>query len=99
MKVNPVTKLWEELTPQEAVDLRQWAENVVLCGKLAYPDPPWLTLWYETLGYRAEHQRIMMQSTAVPQFVLLSLVHSLEQVVVALLPSEPNSWTRTLPSN
>ena len=78
MKVNKVTQLWEELKPDEISAMRSWAEDVVLRGKIAYPNPPWLMLWYYELGFNEDRQRLLLQSTAVPQKVLLSIVNVLD---------------------
>jgi hypothetical protein len=84
MKVNKATQLWEELRPDEVSAMTSWAEDVVLRGKVAYPDPPWLTLWYSELGFDEDRQRLMLQSTAVPQKVLLSIVKALDSEVKRL---------------
>jgi hypothetical protein len=81
MRVNKNTQLWEDLTSTEIVEMRHWAEDVVLYGKLAYPNPPWLTLWYSELGFEEDRQRLMLQSTAVPQRVLLSIVEAMSSEI------------------
>lgn len=78
MKINKVTQLWEDLIPADISAMKTWAEDVVLRGKIAYPNPDWLVFWYMELGFKEENQRLLMQSTAVPQRVLLSIINAME---------------------
>jgi hypothetical protein len=78
VKINKSTQLWEDLTPTEIGVMCRWAKDVVLYGKLEYPTPPWLMLWYSELGFDEDRQRLMLQSTAVPQRVLLSTVEAMK---------------------
>jgi len=74
MRINKQSMLWEELTPQEKIELYEWAESVVLRGEIP-PHPSWLIQWFETFEYD-ERQRLLLISTAVPQRVLLSLLRN-----------------------
>jgi len=80
MRINKKTLLWEDLTVEEAATMRHWAEDVILVGKLAYPNPPWLDFWYKELGYNDDN-RLLMQSTVVPVRVLLSVLYHLESII------------------
>ena len=86
MKVNTVTQLWENLNAGEIQEMRAWSEDAVLRGKLPPSDPPWLLLWYKEMGYSLDRDRLLLQSVAVPQRVLLSIVKALSEV--DLNPSE-----------
>ena len=79
MRINKVTQLWEDLKPIDISTMTSWAEDVVLCGKIAYPNPPWLMLWYSELGFDEDRQRLMLQSTVVPQRVLLSILNTIKR--------------------
>jgi hypothetical protein len=80
MKINTETLLFEDITPEEAADMQLWAEDCLLRGKLRSEeeDPPWIKAWFTMLGYTPT-QRLLLQSTAFPQRVLLSLVHYLQR--------------------
>lgn len=77
MRVNKKTLLFEDLTEDARRELLVWAEDVVLQGKIAYPDPPWVTEWMKVAGYD-ERQRLLTISTSLPQRILLSLVYAKE---------------------
>lgn len=65
--------LFRDFTTQEAEQMKEWATNIVLHGKVAYPDPEWVAAWME-LNHYDERQRLLTVSGALPQRVLLSLV-------------------------
>lgn len=65
--------LFRDFTTQEAAQMKEWATNIVLHGKVAHPDPEWVTAWMESNHYN-ERQRLLTISCALPQRVLLSLV-------------------------
>jgi len=65
--------LFRDFTTQEAEQMKEWATNVVLHGKVAHPDPEWVTAWMESNHYD-ERQRLLTVTCALPQRVLLSLV-------------------------
>lgn len=65
--------LFRDFTAQEAAEMKKWATDIVLHGKIAYPDPEWVTSWMQVHNYD-ERQRLFTLSVALPQRVLLSLV-------------------------
>lgn len=65
--------LFRDFTAQESAEMKQWATDIVLHGKVAYPDPEWVTAWMQAHCYD-ERQRLLTLSVALPQRVLLSLV-------------------------
>jgi len=65
--------LFRDFTTQEAAQMKEWATNIVLHGKVAHPDPEWVTAWMESNHYN-DRQRLLTISCALPQRVLLSLV-------------------------
>ena len=65
--------LFRDFTTQEAAQMKEWATNIVLHGKVAHPDPEWVTAWMEANHYD-DRQRLLTISCALPQRVLLSLV-------------------------
>lgn len=73
MRINKELQTWEDLTTTDIQVMQRWAEDVLFVGKLEYPTPPWLELWYKELGYD-DRQRLLVQSSAVPQRVLMSIV-------------------------
>lgn len=76
MLLDCETKLFCDMTKQEAQEMLDWAEDVVLRGKVAHPDPKFVTWWLSSCGYD-ERQRLLVISTALPQRILLSLVRHL----------------------
>jgi len=75
MKINSRTQLLEDFTDSEACKMLLWAEDVVLRGEVAWPDPPFVPDWLDSFGYD-ERQRLLVISTALPARVLLSLLRA-----------------------
>ena len=65
--------LFRDFTTQEAEEMKEWATNIVLHGKVAHPDPRFVTDWMESHHYDGR-QRLLTITCALPQRVLLSLV-------------------------
>ncbi len=75
MHINRETMLFEDISDVEYTEMLQTMDDIVLCGKLPYP-LPWLAAeWMKCFDYN-ETQVLLLLSTAFPQRVLLSLVHS-----------------------
>lgn len=75
MRVHPVTLLFEDITPEEQREMRAWAEDLILRGRLPPQHPAWVTEWMRAGGYTDQQMR-MLCSTALPQRVLLSLLQA-----------------------
>lgn len=73
IRINKELQIWEDLSTDDIEEMQHWAEDVLFNGKLAYPTPAWLELWYKELGYDGR-MRLLVQSTAIPQRVLMSIV-------------------------
>jgi hypothetical protein len=72
VKINKMSQLWEGLSSDDIAALRNWVEDLLFRGKIAYPNPPWLEMWYQELGY--DDRQRLLASTAVPQRILMSIV-------------------------
>ncbi len=73
MKINTATMLFTDLTSSQADEMQCWAEDVVLRGVIASPQPEWVTEWFKACGFD-ERQGLLVVSTALPQRVLLSVL-------------------------
>ncbi len=83
MKINKQTQLWEDLVPTEIVSMRSWVEDALFRGKIAYPTPAWLEMWYQELGYN-DNQQLCLQSNGVPQRILMSIVNAQDAEIATL---------------
>lgn len=75
MRINEKTMLFEDIPPDLQVEMRTWVENVVLRGELSWPLPSWVQDWMNTFNFD-ERQTMLIQSTALPQRILLSLLYA-----------------------
>lgn len=71
--INLTTKLFENLTDQEAKDLQGWVESVVLRGKIPEERNELIAQWVKIINPQ-EGALLLVLSTVVPQWVLLSLM-------------------------
>lgn len=77
MKINKETMLFEELSYDEAEDLRFVCEDIVLAGNAGgVITERYFNAWAEGCGLDAQqHQRMMMLAVVFPQRALMSLVN------------------------
>ena len=73
MYIDPQDLLFHDLDEDLALELRQWAENVVLRGKIAYPEPPWVQMWLDSAGLD-RRQGLLTISTVLPARIFLSVL-------------------------
>lgn len=65
--------LFRDFTSKEAEEMQLWAVDAVQYGKIAHPDPEWVTKWLTTMSHD-KAQRLLTISCVMVQKVLLSLV-------------------------
>ena len=73
MRINKKTMLFEGIDQAMRQQMMDWCEDVILRGRIAWPDPPWVVEWMSAFDYN-ESQRLCTVSIVLPQRVLLSLV-------------------------
>ena len=71
MKINKQTMLFEDISDDEAREMLYFCKDIVLYGKVSFPD--YFEQWIKEFKYD-ERQKTLLISTAFPQRVLLSLV-------------------------
>jgi hypothetical protein len=76
--INLTTQLFENLTDQEANELQVWVEDAVLRGKFPPTHPNLIQQWFLAFSYNPD-QQLLVFSVALPQRVLLSLLHKRDQ--------------------
>lgn len=100
MKIDKTTLLFSEMSYKERVELFEYAEDVVLRGKLPRVPPTWVAQWFEAAGFD-DRQGLLVVSTVLPQRILLSLLKEPEDVaksgpvVEALSCFEPDEYRPT----
>ena len=72
MKIVLSDQLFYDLKPSEVEEMYQWAEDVVLRGKIAHPHPFWVQDWLDAMNFDMR-QALLVISTCLPQRVLLSV--------------------------
>ena len=65
------------MTKQEVTEMQLWAEDVVLRGNVAHPDPNFVVWWLDSNEYWNNNKRLIARVTVLPQMILLSLVRHL----------------------
>lgn len=65
--------LFRDFTAQEAAEMKKWATDIVLHGKIAYPDPEWVTSWMQVHNYD-ERQRLMSLKLQDSLLMVLKIV-------------------------
>lgn len=73
MKINEKTKLFEDLSNEERLEMYEMAEGIVLLGKVPYPMPAWAEEWVTKYEIIPAH-RLLVIATVLPQYMLLSLL-------------------------
>ena len=74
MKINAESMLFEDLTGQEAQELLDLAEAIVLRGDDKWKGHPLVITWMEKFGVKSERQLLVI-ATTFPQRALLSVIH------------------------
>ena len=69
--INLTTKLFENLTDQEAKELQEWVEEVMIQGCVRHPSPILVDQWIKVFALNAT---LLVFSTVVPQIILLSIL-------------------------
>jgi hypothetical protein len=77
--LNKTTKLFEDLTDQEAKDLQVWVEGVMLQGTFPVTHPSLIEQWLLAFGFRSSESLLLVISTVLPQHILLSLLRKRDQ--------------------
>jgi hypothetical protein len=77
--INKSTKLFEELTDQEAQDLQVWVEGVMFRGTFPVNHPDLIEQWLTIFGFRLNENTLLVISTVLPQHVLMSLLSRRDQ--------------------
>ncbi len=70
MKLDKKTKLFVNLTEEEAEELYRTARAIILEGKVPSPAPAWLKQWVKKAGLP---DTLLTTSTVLPQYLLLSV--------------------------
>lgn len=73
MRVNTTTLMFEDITAQEALSLREAIVPLILNGTISEQARIYFEHWRTELGYD-DRQGLLLMSTAFPQRVLLSLL-------------------------
>lgn len=84
--INLTTKLFENLTDQEANDLQAWVESVMLHGRIPEEHNELVTQWVQIFSPQ-EGLILLTLSTIVPQWILLSLMFKKDAEFRALCES------------
>ena len=74
MRINTKTMLWEEIPPETQAHMLAITDAIVFDGKVPYPFPPWLALWFDTFGHDKD-QSFVLLTTAIPPRVYRSLLN------------------------
>ena len=74
MRIDPVTLLWEDLSPEDVEEMFVVFEDLILKGDIPHPKPKWWTDWYEIAGFD-DRQQLMVMSTVIPSRLGLSLTN------------------------
>jgi hypothetical protein len=77
--INKTTKLFEDLTDQEAKELQEWVEGVVFRGTFPVDHPDLIEHWLTAFGFRSNENTLLVISTVLPQRVALSLLARRDQ--------------------
>ena len=75
MRVDPATMTFCDISPEQGRQMLDWAEQVLLHGKLPQPEPVWVDQWVRDCKLD-ERQKMMLIHTALPARVLLSLLRA-----------------------
>ena len=70
MKIDKVTMLFNNLTSEEAYELSELANNIIMSGELVTTNP-FFKIWCEECDIN-ETQKLFVMTTAFPQRALLS---------------------------
>jgi len=79
MKINQQTRLFEELTDEEAKEMLEVADDLVFRGQYPNPVPEWIDLWMKEMGLD-DDQIFIVTSQALPQRIYRSLINHLDHL-------------------
>jgi hypothetical protein len=72
MRINPTTLMFEDLSPEEALELFTQLDNIVTHGRIEYENPL-LKEWFAVAPFNELHNKLMGASVVLPAKLGLSL--------------------------